>query len=76
MYMACFKLRDDLTQVDALESVSCALEQALALVDAIEDEVDGPLLQGRVFAVESILEAAQELVHHARHQAGKLVVTA
>lgn len=61
-----FNVRSDLSQKDALEYAYCALDQALGIVDSIEDDIESnPRLQARVFAVESILESATQLVHHA-----------
>lgn len=64
--MQAFDVRNDLTQDAALSHASCALEQALALVDSITDDLESePGLQSRVFAVEFVLLAAQDLVLHA-----------
>lgn len=68
-----FDVRQDLTHGEALEDASNALEQALAVIDSITDAIrDQPKLEGQLFAVEFVLEAARELVNHARTQPAKV----
>src|SRR5690606_32097426 len=56
--MEAFNVRNDLGHDAALSEASCTLEQALALIDSLNDDTQETKHQNRLYAVEFMVEAA------------------